>query len=183
MKNALILVSLVACTADEVTTETQATPTAELRELDAKAKAVFVGEVVSIEYRVSEPDANGNVTPFHFVTWRVDQAARGVDAGTTWTGRFAGGPFGDGRELHVSEVPDFAIGQRALVFANDGDVGSCALASCREGLILVGDRDPATVDRLVLAFTRSTDVRVRSADWKARFNFEMPTAGRTGRTR
>src|SRR5262245_40470984 len=108
---------------------------AELAASGARAKAIFVGQIVAIDERLSEPDADGRQIPFQFVTWRVERSVRGVDAGQTWTGRFAGGAFPDGRQLSVSEVPDFAMGQRSLLLADDGDAGACALIGCRDGLL------------------------------------------------
>ncbi|MBL9019428.1 MAG: hypothetical protein JNL83_34890 [Myxococcales bacterium] len=159
----------------------------ELIEHSAKAKAVFVGEIVSIDYRTSQPAADGRVVPFHFVTWRVEQAVRGVDAGTMWTGRFAGGPFGDGRTLSVSEVPELEIGQRALLLATDGDAGACALAGCRDGMLLVSDKtgtkiDRADLDQVIESLDRGpVAARARSADPRAPFAFEMPVAARLQR--
>ena len=187
-KNLTILASLAlaACAGDAATTSDPAATahTSDFVEHSAKAKAVFVGEVVSIDYRTSQPAADGRVVPFHFVTWRVKQAVRGVDAGTTWTGRFAGGPFGDGRTLFVSEVPEFEIGQHALVLATDGDAGACALAGCRDGMLVVSDKtgtkiDRAALDQLIASLDRgSAAARARSADPRAPFTFAMPVAAR-----
>jgi hypothetical protein len=120
------------------------------------------------------------VVPFHFVTWRVERPIRGIDAGATWTGRFAGGPFGDGRTLWVSEVPDVTVGQRALVLANDGDAGSCPLVGCRDGMIVLGPTFVAAdVDRMIAALPAPTvATHARSADASAAFHFTMPVADR-----
>lgn len=159
---------------------------AELVEHSAEAKAVFVGEVVSIDHRSSQPGADGRSVPFHFVTWRVERAVRGVAPGSTWTGRFAGGPLGDGRTLWVSEVPSFELGQRALVLANDGDAGACALAGCRDGMLVISDArgtrlEPAALERVITALDEvgpAAGLRARSADPHAPFTFTMPVAGK-----
>jgi hypothetical protein len=135
----------------------------------ARAKAVFVGEVVAIDQRLSQPDDNGRVLPFRFVTWRVDRAVRGIDKGTTWTGRFAGGNLPDGRTLWVSEVPEFELGQHALLLADDGDAGSCALVGCRDGMLTLDAGGAANVELPVLTDARAT--RVRSAIPDAPFAF------------
>lgn len=190
ISGALLSLSLAACTGD-VHSPGTAEPgltshPAELVEHSAQARAVFVGEVVSIEHRLSQPDAGGRAVPFHFVTWRVERAVRGVEAGSTWTGRFAGGSFGDGRTLWVSEVPEFEVGQRALVLANDGDAGSCALAGCRDGLLVIGDArgtrlEPAALERVIASLDPdgpAAGIRARSADPRAPFAFTMPAAER-----
>lgn len=179
----LACLGITACT--EATSNKSDSLPAEAEELvanSAKAKAIFVGRVVAIDERLSDPDANGRVVPFRFVTWQVEQAVRGVDGAATWTGRFVGGPYGDGRTLSASEVPDFEVGQRALLLANDGDAGTCALIGCRHGMLLLGDDrteelDGATVQRVIDAMPKaSIAVRARSVDPKAHFSFSMPVA-------
>ena len=182
---AFATVAFTACAgnAPEPTTTKDQPPVEDLVRSSARAKAVFVGEVVAIDYRLSEPDADGRVVPFHFVTWRVDRAIRGIEQGATWTGRFAGGPFGDGRTLWVSEVPEVELGQRALLLADDGDAGACALVGCRNGMLLVSDAhgrkiDDAALDRVIDALDDGpATARARSVDPDARFAFVMPTAG------
>lgn len=156
----------------------------------ARAKAVFVGEVVAIDQRWSQPDENGRVLPFRFVTWRVDRAIRGIDKGTTWTGRFAGGNFPDGRTLWVSEVPEFELGQHALLLADDGDAGTCALVDCRDGMLTLDADSAAKVD--LPALTPASATRVRSASPDAPFAFsprrrvsqpELDAARAAGRAR
>ncbi len=183
-----LLCGLAACDAPDASRATSpaAVSPAQLDELaisSARAKAVFVGEVIAIDQRVSQPDATGRVVPFRFVTWRVTRAVRGVDQGSTWTGRFAGGKLPDGRSLWVSEVPEFELGQRALLLADHGDAGSCALVGCRDGMVVLDDLDPPASARVlddVLAVLDAGDqTRARSADPDAPFGFE--TSPRIGR--
>ncbi len=187
---ALLSLALSACTSDVNSPDTSepelSSHMAGLVDYSAQARAVFVGEVVAINHRLSQPDAEGRAVPFHFVTWRVERAVRGIEAGATWTGRFAGGPFGDGRTLSVSEVPDFELGQRALVLANDGDAGACALAGCREGLLVISDARgtrlaPDAVERIIATLDPAgpaLGLRARSVDPRAPFAFTLPVAGK-----
>ena len=156
---------------------------AELAASGARAKAIFVGQIVAIDERLSEPDADGRQIPFQFVTWKVERALRGVDAGRTWTGRFAGGTFPDGRHLSVSEVPELAMGQRALLLADDGDAGACALIGCRDGLLALDGAAALSADGLDQALAAldggaaAKAVRARSADPRAPFAFTLALSG------
>ena len=143
---------------------------AALGEAVERAQGLCIGEVVSIDQRLSEPDADGTVLPFRFVTFRVLEAGFGMQTGQLWTGRFAGGPLPDGRDLWVSEVPDFQVGDRALMAVGNGDEGACALSGCDEGylpLSATGGMDEARALLETLDDGRPT--LARSADKDAAF--------------
>lgn len=165
----------------------------DLAESAQDAQGLFIGRVLSIEARVSQPDEDGRVIPFHFVTFQVEDAGFGVDADARWTGRFAGGTLPDGRTLWVSEVPSFQVGQRALMAVGHGDEGSCALAGCDEGYVPVeeiGGLDQARDLLDELSVGRSG--HARSADPDAAFTLvfarpptpdELQVAAARGRAR
>lgn len=105
-------------------------------DLATRADAVFAGEVVAIEYQVSEPDEDGRRLPFTYVTWYVEEGIKGVESGQAFTARFLGGPMDD-RSLVVTEYPHFQMGDRDLLFvANNGEVG-CPLVAGAHGRIPV----------------------------------------------
>lgn len=107
---------------------------AAAQEAAEEADAVFVGEVVSIEHQVSQPNARGKQYPFTVVTWDVEDGVKGVGAGDSYSARFLGGPMGD-LVLRISEMPTFEIGDRDLMFiAQNGDVG-CPLVGGAKGRV------------------------------------------------
>jgi hypothetical protein len=115
-----------------------------------RAEVAFVGEVVAIDQ--AEVDVPGiGVAPHRFVTVRVEDPVKGGVAGETVTLRFLGGTVGD-TTLEVDEIPDFVVGERALLFvgADNGRI-HCPLVDCAGGrLPIVGDQITApTGHRLV----------------------------------
>lgn len=106
----------------------------------AAAQGAFVGTVVSIEYRESDPATHGETYPHTYVTWRVEHAFKGVDAGRTLTARFIGGPTADGRRtLVVSGLPQFDLGDRDVVFVSDNGASGCPLDRCAAGRLRIVD--------------------------------------------
>ena len=91
------------------------------------ADAVFVGKVLDIGYRDSVATEGAPAIPFTFVTWHVEKAWKGLDAGETLTARFMGGVSADGRVLSGSEQPEFALGDRDVVFLDSRLPGACPL--------------------------------------------------------
>lgn len=103
-------------------------------ELAEQADAVFVGEVVELSHQLSQPDADGQRLPFTVVTWQVEDGIKGVRSASRYSARFLGGPLGD-KELWVSEIPSFEVGDRDLVFvAGNGEAG-CPLVGGAEGRV------------------------------------------------
>lgn len=110
-------------------------------ELAALADAVFIGEVVAIDYQMSEPDESGVRLPFTVVTWEIEDGIKGVETGSRHAVRFLGGPLDGDKLLEVSEIPQFEIGDRDMLFvARNGEVG-CPLVGGAEGRVqLLGAR-------------------------------------------
>lgn len=109
---------------------------ANLADQTAQADVVFVGDVIAIGHQLSAPDAEGQRLPFTLVTWRIAEPLKGTrDA--TYTVRFLGGPLGD-RQLQVAEIPEFAVGDRELLFVRDNGLVGCPLVGGASGRIRIG---------------------------------------------
>lgn len=155
-------------------------------ELTERADAVFVGEVVEIQHQVSQPDAEGLQLPFTLVTWQIEDGIKGVASGARYTTRFIGGPIGE-LEVEVSEVPEFELGDRDLLFVErNGEVG-CPLVGGADGRVQLGFGTTLDgVSRVApsQAWTSSLVAGIRGAglaggtheqpDLHAPFVFEMP---------
>lgn len=106
-----------------------------MRALASRAEAAFIGEVTAIDYQLSEPDEEGRQLPFTVVTWTIEDGIKGVASGTEYAVRFLGGPLPDGKFMSISEIPEFQLGSRDLLFvAGNGKVG-CPLVDCAQGRI------------------------------------------------
>lgn len=161
MRSVLLLVVLTAC----------ATPQrGPWDRLAARAEAVFVGEVVSVEVRLS---AGPDPVPFSFVTFDVHQDLRG--AGEQVTLRFLGGAWPDGRVLRVSELPEVVVGGRYLVFAEGNGEHACPLVDCAAGLVALSPGPLAP--ELEVAVSRSGPPRpLQAVDKDQPFSFPQPAA-------
>lgn len=147
MKHAISLLVLLAACGGEATApgaiDTLSAKDATVTQQFAdSADAVFVGSVVALDHQVSLADADGRQLPFTYVTWQVEHAVKGVRSGTTYTARFIGGPMGD-KDLHVSEIPDFDVGDRDLLFVRgNGTLGNPLVGGPR-GRVQIADAGDA----------------------------------------
>lgn len=107
--------------------------TNDLEAMAEQAELVFVGEVVNVEYRVSEGSSEEAGLPFTLVTYEVQDVLRGKEPGERFTMRFIGGPDGRGRFLEVSGVPKFEPGERDLLFVSGNGEKGCPLVLCEWG--------------------------------------------------
>jgi hypothetical protein len=105
-----------------------------------RADVVFVGEVVDVEYVVSQPDANALSLPFTIVTWRVEDAVKGVTDEATYAARFLGGPIGE-KWMKVTEIPEFEIGDRDLLFLRADATVGCPLVDGARGRVRLLQED------------------------------------------
>jgi hypothetical protein len=112
---------------------------AALRPMVQSADAVFVGRVLSTDFRMSAPDSTGQSLPFTFVTWEVEQGLKGVVSGQRYTARLIGGEMPDGRAMVVSNVPTFVRGDRDLVLLNDNDWEGCPLVEGDRGRVRISE--------------------------------------------
>lgn len=106
----------------------------ELGALAEQSNLVIRGRVAKVEYKLSEPNADGEgALPVTIVTYQIDDVLRGKPSGQTFTMRFVGGADGMGRFLDVSGVPQFQEGDEDLLFiAGNGEEG-CPLVLCEWG--------------------------------------------------
>ena len=105
-----------------------------VQEAATRADLVFVGEVVDIDYVVSEPDVNGLRLPFTIVTWSIEDAVKGVSDETTYAARFLGGPMDD-KWMEVTEIPEFGVGDRDLLFLTADATIGCPLVDGARGRV------------------------------------------------
>jgi hypothetical protein len=147
MKSATLLLVLLAACGEPATApgavDTLSDKDASVTQQFAEAAdAVFVGTVTGLDHQVSEADAEGRQLPFTYVTWQVDHGVKGVRTGQRYTARFLGGPMGDAH-LHVTEIPEFEVGDTDLLFVRgNGRVGSPLVGGPRGRVQIVDAGDP-----------------------------------------
>ncbi len=124
----------VGAVAEEHKGDAAATATVDVLKQADRADAVFVGRVVEVRYRESEPDGAGISVPFTFFTFEVEQGLKGVQTGERVTLRFFGGPAKE-TLLLSSEYPNLDVGDREIVFVQDNGYSGVPLAGGNEGRI------------------------------------------------
>ena len=72
-------------------------------------------------------------TPFTKVTFSVLEVLKGEVAGAELALSFLGGPRPDGSTLVVTGTPEFAVGDRAVVFSDANGLQACPLVGCWQG--------------------------------------------------
>lgn len=99
------------------------------------ANLIIVGEVVSVEYRLSELSRAKTRVPQTLVTYQVIMPpTRGKFAGEQLVLRFPGGSDGMGHFVDVEGAPRFQRGERDVLFIrSNGEKGGCALVECEWG--------------------------------------------------
>ena len=101
-------------------------------QLVERAQHIFVGQVVAIDsFRADRRDSLRIRTR---VTFSVDEKLRG--AGTVTVLEFLGGTVGDLTQ-EIADMPRFAVGERYVVFALDGDRWVNPLVGSAQGLLRV----------------------------------------------
>ena len=106
----------------------------DLARLAEYSNLVFIGRVVKVDYRLSNPRAGEGVgLPHALVIYEVDSVLRGQAPGKTLTMRFIGGPDGRGRFVGVSGVPQFQPGEQDLLFVSSNGERDCPLVMCEWG--------------------------------------------------
>lgn len=99
----------------------------------AQSDLVFVGSVVSVEYRQSGKDGDVQRVPHTFVTYNVEDVLHGEADSKQVTLRFTGGRGDKARFLSVSGQPMFDLGDRDLLMVADNGVSGCPLVNCSNG--------------------------------------------------
>lgn len=106
----------------------------DLEYLSTNSNLIFIGDVISISYGVSQSGSDGTAPlPFTFVTYKIEQVLRGTPPARTFTMRFIGGPNNRGDFLTVSRVPHFHVHERDLLFVSGNGAQGCPLVSCQSG--------------------------------------------------
>jgi hypothetical protein len=106
----------------------------DLARLAEQANLVFIGRVVKVDYRLSDPRSGERIgLPHALVTYEVDSVLRGQAPGKLFTMRFIGGPDGRGRFMEVSGVPQFQPGEQDLLFVSSNGERDCPLVMCEWG--------------------------------------------------
>ena len=93
------------------------------------AELIAVGTVTAITETWSAEEE----MPFTEVTFSVLEVLKG-EVGAELTLQFLGGPAPDGLTLVVPGMPEFAVGDRAVVFSTGNGIVSCPLVGWWQGL-------------------------------------------------
>lgn len=80
-----------------------------------RAQVIFEGEVTGVQSQWIGEGAQHRIVTF--VTFKVDDALKG-DPGTSYTIRMLGGTV-DGETMHVSDAPQFQMGDHDLLFVEN----------------------------------------------------------------
>ncbi|MEO6422246.1 MAG: hypothetical protein ABIR84_06085 [Candidatus Nitrotoga sp.] len=111
-----------------------------LRSLVQQSAAVVQGKVVDIDYRNSEPTREQPYgLPHTFVTYEVEQVARGSLESKRLVLKVPGGADGSGGFYTETSAPTFARGQQDILFVLGGKIESCQLVNCADGRFRVID--------------------------------------------
>ncbi|MGD9850874.1 MAG: hypothetical protein AB7T38_06390 [Nitrospirales bacterium] len=100
-----------------------------------EAELIYSGTVEKVEYGLSDgmTDSEGAL-PYTYVTYRIDQTLKGSSAnGTSLTLRFLGGQTSDGRFFEASNIPQFQVNDRDLLFVENNGETDCPLVDCQSG--------------------------------------------------
>jgi hypothetical protein len=121
---------------------------ASASDLVRKAELIFLGSVLSVDYRNSDVEGPQHaLLPHTFVTFRIDHAFKGrSEAGDVITLRFQGGPDGRGRILTIPGVPLFEVNDRDLLFVQANGEAICPLVGWFQGRTRIIDRLAYTDD-------------------------------------
>ena len=99
-----------------------------------RSRMVFVGQVVGVDYRLSETRFEDEVSlPYTIVTYEIDKILHGAPLGGTYSMRFLGGSDGRGGFMTVSKVPLFQVGDEDLLFVSGNGEDGCPLVLCEWG--------------------------------------------------
>ncbi len=109
------------------------------QDLAYQAEFIFMGEVINLDH--SEGVVGNTVLPFTFVTYRVDQVAKGSSAETAqFTLQMEGGPTKDGRYMEVVGTPSFNVGDRDILFVAGNGQAIMPLVGWAQGRLSVQDQ-------------------------------------------
>lgn len=149
---ALLALGVLAAIAAPRTAAATVVIAKDFAQLCAEAELIFVGTVTAVESRWSDPQRRAIETAVTFgdLVW-----VRGP-VRPTITLRFAGGSL-DGLHEEVAGVPQFAVGERRVLFAREGDWVS-PVVGFHQGVFQVvdGADGPVVLDHEARAVTAAT---------------------------
>lgn len=105
------------------------------QQLSKDAELVFEGEVISVDYRMSEPGNGAPSLPHTFVTYRIDRLLKGASQdGNIIVLRMQGGPMQGGHmAMMVAGMPTFDVGDRDLLFVRGNGQAIAPLVGWDQG--------------------------------------------------
>ena len=122
--------ALAALTLGASATETAAQSEMTFSEVAGRAELIAVGAVAGITHTW---DADREA-PFTDVIFTEVEVLKGATTDSELTLRFLGGPAPDGYFLSVAGMPQFAVGERAVVFVAGNGAQVCPLVGWTAGL-------------------------------------------------
>ncbi|MDR4495190.1 MAG: hypothetical protein R3B74_12345 [Nitrospirales bacterium] len=100
-----------------------------------EAELIFSGTVEKLEYSLSQGTADSQgALPYTYVTYRINHIMKGRSTNRDrLTLRFLGGRTPDGRYLEASNMPQFEVNDRDLLFVVNNGGTDCPLVGCQSG--------------------------------------------------
>jgi hypothetical protein len=113
-------------------------------ELVSRAQVIFEGNVTAVQSQwIGEGSEHRIVT---FVTFKVNDALKG-NPGASYTIRMLGGTV-DGRTMRVTDAPEFAVGDRDLLFVENNGSQFIPLVGIQHGQFRI-QKDATGADMLM----------------------------------
>ena len=134
--------STISCSTSAQNTAIEENELSNLEFLLDRSKMIFIGQVVGVDYRMSETSSEEEVSlPHTIVTYEIYKTLHGEALGERFSMRFPGGSDGRGRFMRVSGVPLFQVGDEDLLFVSGNGEDGCPLVLCEWGRyrIVAGD--------------------------------------------
>jgi hypothetical protein len=130
-----------------------------LEDLTGRAELIFVGTAVSNEV---VPSADGKF-PFSFTTFRVEEVLKGRVGGKELTLRFHGGILGQ-EEIAIAGMPEFAEGERYLLFVRGNGTLACPIVGWVQGQLRFV-REPRSGALVLADYTGAAVEGVGQREW------------------
>lgn len=111
------------------------------RQLASEAELVFEGEVVAVDYSMSDAGRGLDALPHTFVTYQIDRLFKGdSELGDLIVLRFQGGPVpGSDLAMMVAGMPTFDVGDRDVLFVRDNGRAIAPLVGWGQGRFRIVD--------------------------------------------
>jgi hypothetical protein len=131
----------------------------DLEDLTGRAELIFVGRAVSNQV---VPSGDGKF-PFSFTTFWVEEVLKGRARDRDLTLRFHGGILGQ-EELAIAGMPEFAEGERYLLFVRGNGVLACPIVGWVQGQLRFV-REPRSGALVLADHTGAAVEGVREQKW------------------